>query len=195
MRRLFLASIAFAVASTTALVLPTAGADADSCSTSQSQSCAVPSAGGTRLLVGRPAPATSGSNVTGSGQLDLASLLGKPTALVFWLYTCPHCRGAMPGVARLAHKLGPDEQIVTATVDLGVKGPKGYETPKDAVKTFGLDAPTMVVSDDTVRSSWGVSSVPAAFVMDSSGTVRKVIAPKDPAALAPAIKKALANVE
>jgi hypothetical protein len=101
----------------------------------------------------------------------------------------------MPAVARLASRLGPDAQIVTATVDLGVKGPKGYETPKDAAKTFGLDAPTMLVSDATVRNSWGVSSVPVAFVMDSTGTVRKVVATKDPGALAAAIKKALAKVE
>jgi len=100
----------------------------------------------------------------------------------------------MPAVARLANKLAPTAQIVTATMDPGVKGPKGYETPKDAATTFGLNAPTMLVSDATARDSWGVSSVPVAFVIDSSGTIRKVITPTDPAALAPAIKKALAKV-
>ena len=38
------------------------------------------------------------ANLTGSGTLDLASSTGKPTAVVFWLNTCPHCQEALRGV-------------------------------------------------------------------------------------------------
>ena len=163
------------------------------CSTGSSNSCDAPAASGSgpRALIGQAAPTTVGTNLTGSGTLDLASLRGKPTAVVFWLNTCPHCREALPGVVKLAANLGTDRQIVTGAIDLGAKGPKGFETPAAAVKTLGLTMPTVLVPDDVARNQWKIAQTPTVFLIDSGGTIRDVIVPNDPKQLAKLVDRAL----
>jgi thiol-disulfide isomerase/thioredoxin len=116
----------------------------------------------------------SGKNLTGKGTLDLSSIVTRPTAVVFWLNTCPHCRKELPGVNRLGNRVGPHAQIVSVAINGGLKGPKGYETPKAAAKTMHLTIPT-ILAPKAQAMAWQVAMTPTAFILDSNGVVTQVI--------------------
>jgi len=143
---------------------------------SSGNSCAPQAPSGTdpNSLIGSNAPALSGKNLTGKGTLELSSIVTRPTAVVFWLNTCPHCRKEMPSVNRLGKKIGPNAQIVAVAIDAGLKGPKGYETPKAAAKTMHLTIPTILASKSEAME-WGQFTTPIAFILDSKGVITQVI--------------------
>lgn len=149
----------------------------DSCQPGSSdKSCAAPEPNGPdpNTLIGSTAPTLSGKNLTGKGRLDLSSIVTRPTAVVFWLNSCPHCRRAMPDVNSLGKKIGPRAQIVSAAINGGLKGPKGYKTPKAAAKTMHLTIPTILVSK-AQATAWKVGMTPTAYILDSNGVITQVI--------------------
>jgi len=181
------------VLSAVATALPATPAHGAGCSTSSSSSCApaTPKQSGPRSLIGTPAPATVGTNLTGSGTIDLADSNGEPTAVVFWLNTCPHCQATLPGVEALSRKLGNAGQILTGAIDLGAKGADGFETPAAAVKTLKLSMPTALITRE-LADQWKIDSTPTAFVVDAQGTIRAVVLPsEDPAQFTKALHRAL----
>jgi thiol-disulfide isomerase/thioredoxin len=168
-----------------------------SCEATDTATCEAPTTSIGRdptSLVGSQAPPTSGKNLTtGKGTINLADLLGKPTAIVFWLHTCPHCLEALPKVNRLRSGVGPHAQIVTAAIDAGLSGHrKGYRTPAAATKTMRLRVPTILVPNHVASDSWQVAGTPTAFIIDSSGVIIKVIEGDDDSNLADEIRSALA---
>ncbi len=72
---------------------------AGACAT-QSQACGTDDANS--AAVGNPAPKLSGAALDGTGDIDLASLRGKPTVVVIWSPPCPHCQAEMPMIDDLA---------------------------------------------------------------------------------------------
>jgi thiol-disulfide isomerase/thioredoxin len=162
------------------------------CSTSAQSSCQAPGTSGSeaKALIGSPPPTTTGKDLTGSGTLTLSSLLGEPTAVVFWLNSCPHCQQALPAVNRLSAHL-KSARVVTAAIDAGVKGPKGFETPAAAVKTLRLRAPTILVANDVAKNEWHVATTPTAYIIDSAGVITQVLQPKLAEHLAGDIRSAL----
>jgi len=146
-------------------------------------------------LIGSAPPVTTGKNLTGKGTLSLTSLLGKPTAVVFWLHTCPHCRKALPQINRLRSGL-QGGQVVTAAIDTGFRGPRGYATPAAAVKTLRLKLPTILVADNVAQQEWLVAATPTAYIIDSAGVITQVLQPDSKHSLdrlAEDIKTALLN--
>jgi thiol-disulfide isomerase/thioredoxin len=169
-----------------------------SCTPSSGSSCTAPgrpAAPDPTTLIGSAPPATTGKNLTGKGSLSLATLLGKPAAVVFWLNTCPHCRKALPEINRLRSKLGADAQLVTAAINAGLKGPKGFETPAAAVKTLHLRIPTMLVANNVAMKKWLVASTPTVYIIDSSRVVTQVLQPTPSDNLADQIESALAQTQ
>ncbi|MEY2417349.1 MAG: hypothetical protein QOG90_29 [Actinomycetota bacterium] len=126
-------------------------------------------------LVGAPAPAITGKNLTGPGELSLASYVGKPTAVVFWLNSCPHCQHDMPGINALQQSIGDSVQIVAVAIDAGLKGGKGFETPAAAAKTLKLTVPTILEPRAQADGDWHLASVPTAFILDARHNVVSVI--------------------
>ena len=192
---------AFAAGLVVSLLLgttPVIAAEADSsCQVTDATTCETPNTEDTRdptTLIGTEAPSISGKNlVAGKGTLTLASLLGKPTAVVFWLNICPHCIAALPEVNRLRSTVGPGAQIVTASIDAGLKGRKGYSTPTAATKTMRLRVPTILVGDAVAKKQWQVAATPTAFIIDSSGVITQVLQGDDgDTSLAEGIRQALA---
>lgn len=178
MRRVFASAASLTVVVTACLAQLSGSAAAQgSCQPGSSgKSCEAPGPSGIdpNSLIGSNAPALSGKNLTGKGTLDLSSIITRPTAVVFWLNSCPHCRKAMPDVNRLGKKIGPNAQIVSVAINAGHKGPKGYETPKAAAKTMHLTIPTILAPESQTRA-WQVASTPTAFILDSNGVITQVI--------------------
>jgi thiol-disulfide isomerase/thioredoxin len=164
------------------------------CGTAPRSSCQAPgsSTSAPTALIGSTPPPTTGKNLTGGGILSLSTLLGKPTAVVFWLNSCPHCQEALPAINRLPSSL-KGSQVVTAAIDAGIKGPKGFETPVAAVKTLRLKVPTILVANNVAQNEWHVARTPTAYIIDSGGVITQVLQPKSAQSLAGDIKHALAE--
>ena len=127
--------------------------------------------------------------MAGKGTIKLASLLGRPTAVMFWLNTCPHCRDALRQLNGL--RFGPGQQILTAAINAGQKGPKGFRTPAAATKTLHLKIPTVLVANKAARNQWRVAATPTTFIIDSGGVITQVIQPDDASYLATEIQAAV----
>jgi thiol-disulfide isomerase/thioredoxin len=119
--------------------------------------------------------------------------LGKPTAVVFWLNTCPHCRKALPLINRLPAQLGPGKQVVTAAIDARLKGPKGFAAPVAAARTLRLTLLTILVAKDVARTQWRVAVTPTAYIMSSGRVITHVLQSDSPQTRAGDIKTALAQ--
>jgi hypothetical protein len=80
---------------------------------------------------------------------------------------------------------------VSAAIDAGLKGPKGFETPIAAAKTLHLEMPTILVAHDVAQQQWMVAQTPTAYILDADGVIVDVLEGSEKAKLARAIKKAL----
>lgn len=135
------------------------------------------------VLVGLKAPPLVGPNLTGPGQVDLSSYVGKkPVVVVFWLNTCPHCRRDLPKINAYQRRLGTQAQIISVGLNMpGASGPRGFETPKAAIKTWHLTVPTMLYDANAALNpapgEWRVAQTPTAYVIDRAGTVNTVLQP------------------
>jgi len=126
-------------------------------------------------LVGSQAPALSGADLTGTGITDLASLTGKPTAVVFWLNTCPHCQKELPAVEKAWPPLAGIANILTVgMLNPDVPGQPPYETPQAFVAATGLTLPTIEYDARDAVENWGLQGVPAIFILDSDHVIQAV---------------------
>jgi peroxiredoxin len=126
-------------------------------------------------LVGSAAPALAGPDLTGTGVTDLASLQGKPTAVVFWLNTCPHCQTEVPEIQAAWPAVAEEANILTVgMLNPDVAGEPPYETTQSFVATTGLTLPTIDYDAYDAVENWGLEGVPAIFVLDRDHVVRAV---------------------
>lgn len=130
-------------------------------------------------LIGQPAPALSGETLTGDGgTLDLASMTGKPTVVVFWLNTCPHCQAFVPAFQAAWPQVADKTNVLLAGMqhpDPNVPSGPGFETTDAFVATTGLTLPTIRADLEQETTDWGFDQVPAVFLLDSDHVVRKVL--------------------
>lgn len=126
-------------------------------------------------LIGSAAPALAGPDLTGTGVTDLASLQGKPTAVVFWLNTCPHCQTELPEIQAAWPAVADEANILTVgMLNPDVAGEPPYETTQAFVATTGLTLPTIEYDAYDAVENWGLEGVPAIFVLDRDHVVRAV---------------------
>ncbi len=127
-------------------------------------------------MVGSIAPALSGDDLTGTGVTDLADLTGKPTAVVFWLNTCPHCHEQLPEIEAAWPELSADYNVLTVgMLHPSEPGEAGYETLAAAVETMGLTMPTIDGEFDALSSQWTFDSVPVVYILDDELLIEDVL--------------------
>jgi hypothetical protein len=68
---------------------------------------------------------------------------------------------------------------VTAAINAGEKGPKGFETPAAAAKTLHLKVPTVLVASKVAKRQWRIATTPTVFIIDSGGVITQVLQPDD----------------
>ena len=126
-------------------------------------------------LIGSPAPGLAGPDLTGAGVTDLASLEGKPTAVVFWLNTCPHCQNELPEIQKAWPAVADQANVLTVgMLNPDVAGEPPYDTTQAFVATAGLTLPTINYDAFEAVENWGLEGVPAIFVLDEGHIVRAV---------------------
>ena len=169
---------------------PTSGASAEttaagSCSAQASACGAAQSA---TVAVGRPAPPLKGAALDGSGEVNLESLVGKPTVVVVWSPPCPHCQEQMPKIDELADQLGAKANFMSAAIERpDIEAPVGYRTAAEAVATMKLAMPSVALSRDVADSTWQPESFPTAYFLDKDHNIIRVIQSADVDTIASAL--------
>jgi thiol-disulfide isomerase/thioredoxin len=127
-------------------------------------------------LIGSQAPELTGNDLTGTGVDDLTDLAGEPTAVVFWLNTCPHCQDSVPAIQEAWEDLEDKYNILTVGMtNEDVEGDAGFETPEAFVASIGLTLPTVDYTWQQAQAEWRVSGVPITFILSDQHLIEDVI--------------------
>jgi cytochrome c biogenesis protein CcmG/thiol:disulfide interchange protein DsbE len=126
------------------------------------------------------APSRSGSPPSGAGPsgaapdfslvsfdgeaYSLADLKGKPIVLNFWSSRCPHCATVVPYLEDFYTQYREQGLVV-----LGVAGFDSESALREKASSLGVTYP-IAISPDTGRA-YGVSGVPATYVIDREGNI------------------------
>ncbi len=118
----------------------------------------------TRHVARGPAPALMAVQTDGRS-VDVRSLQGRPALVYFWATWCPVCtaqQSAIDGVLA-------DTPALTVAMRSG-----GATEIQRYLGKDGLMWPVIDDADGAVSKRWGVSGVPAAFILDADGRIRFV---------------------
>lgn len=98
--------------------------------------------------------------------VSLKDFRGKVVMLDFWATWCGPCRESIPVLKALREKYGPQGfEVVGLSVD---------EVPEDVaefVARHGVKYPVALESGSGVAGQYGVSGIPATFLLDADGAV------------------------
>lgn len=129
--------------------------------------------------VGEVAPAFTIGSIDPLGPpITLSDYSGKVVYLDFWSSWCAPCRRVMPHLSALRDDLPRDRfEVVAVNVD-----PVGHDARRFLAQ---VKVGYPIGADPTARSaaSFGVETLPAAFLIDSKGVVRHVYRGSDAADL------------
>jgi len=105
---------------------------------------------------------------SGGNLVNLSKYRGKVVFLNFWATWCGACRGEMASIESLYRELKDrrDFELVTVSVDQ-----QGWSSIAPFLKSHGYDIPVLSDSDNRVSSSYGISGIPATFIIDRSGRI------------------------
>jgi thiol-disulfide isomerase/thioredoxin len=107
------------------------------------------------------------------GVVSLSDFRGKVVIINFWATWCEPCLNEMPSLQRLRERINgrfSSRPLEVLAVNLAESPFKVAEFTKKAGVTF----PVLLDPDETAKSAWKVSFVPATFIISAEGTVRYV---------------------
>ncbi|MCE5200078.1 MAG: TlpA disulfide reductase family protein [Armatimonadota bacterium] len=119
--------------------------------------------------VGDKAPNFKLDSLSGSNTVKLSDFSGKPTVVVFWASWCPHCQRELPVLQKVYKDLKPGANFVGLSVDQDIKDARSL------VKDKGITFPNAYCgtsSGEKVMNTYGISGIPAIYVLDKNGTVK-----------------------
>jgi thiol-disulfide isomerase/thioredoxin len=126
----------------------------------------VASIGDSGFGVGEPAPLLRVPQV-GGGEIDLASLAGRPVWLAFIQTTCQPCLEDIPRMGELAGRYA-EAGLVVLLVDV--------REDEDTVAAFGLASdvhlPIGLDADGSAQAAWEATALPVHFWIDAEGIIR-----------------------
>lgn len=145
-------------------------------------------------MVGDQAPELTGNDLTGTGVDKLTDLIGEPTAVVFWLNTCPHCQDSVPAIQNAWEDLEDKYNILTVGMtNEDMEGDPGFESAEAFVASVRLILPTVDYTWQQAQADWYVSGVPITFILNDQHLVEDVIEGDDD--LVNRIQTSLTNVD
>jgi thiol-disulfide isomerase/thioredoxin len=121
----------------------------------------------TVLVVGQAAPTLSGP-LLGGGTFTSASLLGKPSLVVFWATWCPPCAETVEAVETVVEpRRGEVNAVTIATQDKPA-------ALRDYLAAHPVSAPIVLDDDGSRLSAWGFLGIPSFVLLDAEGRVSAV---------------------
>ncbi|MEW6648250.1 MAG: protein disulfide oxidoreductase [Pseudomonadota bacterium] len=118
----------------------------------------------TRDAARGPAPALAATLSDGRA-FELAQLRGAPALVYFWGTWCPVCRAEQGTIDALAQ----DVPLLTVAMQSGTA-----PEVNQYLTQHGLRWATVADEQGDIARQWGVSGVPAMFVVDGQGEIRFV---------------------
>ena len=135
-----------------------------------------------RVSVGEPAPAVRLPDLDGT-IVDLSTLRGTSTLVLFWNPGCGFCQQMLPDLQR-----GEENPPPGAPARLVVTSGSGEENRAQGLRS------TMVLDQSfTVGSAFGVSGTPSAVLVDADGRIASAVGVGAPGVLALANNQPLAG--
>ena len=105
-------------------------------------------------------------------EVKLSDFKGKPVVLNFWASWCPPCRSEMPHFNEVYTQAGED--MVFMMVDL-VDGQRETQARGKAfINDQGYEFPVYFDNKQTAARTYGISSIPTTYFINSKGTIVKV---------------------
>jgi thiol-disulfide isomerase/thioredoxin len=101
-----------------------------------------------------------------AGTVQLSNLQGNVVFLNFWATWCPPCRAEMPSMQVLYERFR-DKGLEFAAVDI-------MEKESDILKFLGsnkLSFPVLLDANGSVANKYGISAIPATFIIDKDGKI------------------------
>jgi len=123
---------------------------------------------GQPLEAGITAPDFRAEDLTGM-RYYLNALRGKPVLLTFFATWCEPCKAEIPLLTELARSHGDRVQIVCIVTDTENK-----EKARAIADALAVPYPMLMDDGEKIKQRYGVSVLPASFLIDSSGLVRSV---------------------
>ena len=121
---------------------------------------------GIRILEQRQAARNFTLPVLGGENTSLSSFRGKVVILNFWATWCPPCREEMPSMESLYRRF-KDEGLEIIAVDMM----EDTETVSRFISNNGYTFPVMLDRLNRTGAVYGVSSIPASFILDREGRI------------------------
>lgn len=115
----------------------------------------------TRNAVSGKAPVFTATTIQGEA-FDLRQLQGKPAVIHFWATWCPICEVEQGSIDSLA----ADSPFISVAMQSG----KAQEV-LDYLKAQDVDYPVVNDPDGVLARRYGVSGVPATFILNDKGEV------------------------
>jgi len=101
--------------------------------------------------------------------VDISKLRGKAVLINFWATWCGPCVQEIPSLISLQKEFGPQGlEVIGVSMDQGGEG----AVQKVIAKT-GINYPVIMGNAQISRDFGGIFGIPASFLVDQSGTVRK----------------------
>jgi peroxiredoxin len=107
------------------------------------------------------------------GKVDLSGFRGRVVVLEFWATWCPPCRESIPELNALYDKY-KDKGVAVLAISVD-KGDGALSTVNSFMKENAVRYPVLM-DDGKTNRSYGVTSIPALFLIDKEGRVVKRIA-------------------
>ncbi|MBU4151714.1 MAG: TlpA family protein disulfide reductase [Proteobacteria bacterium] len=101
--------------------------------------------------------------------VDITKLRGKAVLINFWATWCGPCVQEIPSLISLQKEFGPQGlAVIGVSMDQGGEGPV-----QKIIDKTGINYPVIMGNSQISRDFGGIFGIPASFLVDQSGTVRK----------------------
>lgn len=120
-------------------------------------------------LLGRPAPTFSGRTLQGK-PFSLSQERGKIVVLNFWASWCTPCKQEAPELSSFAWEHRHDGVVV-----VGVVWNDSLAAARQFELNYGSLYPSVIDSDGQIANSFGVTSPPTIFLLDTHGRVAETL--------------------
>lgn len=101
--------------------------------------------------------------------VDLNKLRGKPVLVNFWATWCGPCVQEIPSLISLQKEFGPQGlTVIGISMDQNGEGPV-----QKLIEKTGINYPVVMGDSKIAGEFGGVFGIPASFLIDQSGAVRK----------------------
>ena len=104
-------------------------------------------------------------------EIALSKLKGNVILLDFWATWCAPCRESIPHLIHL-HKTYQEKGF--KVIGISVDKEKDVEALRHFIKSMDIPYPVLLASDEVTRQ-YGVSGIPATFLIDREGKIREKV--------------------